>query len=143
MENSIKIADEVDIGYARQRLKNHVFTQLVTFFDEEAQKRGITKRDLAAALKKDAGQLNRVLNHPSNLTLETISDLLVALDAELDTRVVRFSERAPANYMHPLLGTIHGRTSNTVEAVPAAAKPSRLTPSGASSSQAHVELEIG
>ena len=50
MENSIKIVDETDIGYARQRLKNLVFSQLVTFFDDEAQRRGITKRDLALAL---------------------------------------------------------------------------------------------
>lgn len=141
MENSIKIVDETDIGYARQRLKNRVFTQLVTFFDEEAQKRGITKRDLALALQKDPGQLNRVLKHPSNLTLETISDLLVALDADLDTRVVRFSDKAPTNYMHPLLGTIKERSEIKMETKPPAPKPRQVTPSGASPSP-KVELEI-
>ena len=108
MENSLKLVDEGDLGYSRQRFKNRVFTQLVDFFATESEDRNFTKRDLAAALGKDAAQLNRILNHPSNLTLETISDLLSALDAEMDTSIVKFSERSPANYMHPLLARIKG-----------------------------------
>lgn len=123
MESSLKLVDEADIGYARQRLKNQVFTQLVSFFEEEANNRGITKRDLAAALDKDAAQLNRILKHPSNLTLETISDLLVALDAEMETRIVRFSQRLPTNYMHPMLAKI--RVQDTV--VKPTPSPSPLT----------------
>lgn len=106
MENSLEIVDEAELGYSRQRFKNRVFAQLVEFFASEAERRNITQADLAVALKKDGGQLNRLLRHPSNLTLETISDLLTALDAEMDTRVVRFADRAPANYMHPLMARI-------------------------------------
>jgi hypothetical protein len=108
VESSLKIVDEGEIGYARQRLKNRVFTQLLAFFEEEADRKQITQSDLAHALQKDPGQLNRLLRHPSNLTLDTISDLLVALEAELETRVVRFAEHHPQNYVHPLLARIKG-----------------------------------
>ena len=106
MEDSLKVVDESELGYARQRFKNRVFTQLVEFFETEAEERGIYQSDLAIALKKDAGQLSRLLKHPSNLTLETISDLLTALDAEMDTRIIRYAEQHRANYIHPLMARL-------------------------------------
>ncbi|MBL9011120.1 MAG: helix-turn-helix transcriptional regulator [Alphaproteobacteria bacterium] len=98
-----------DLNYYRQRYKNRVFTGLVEFFAKEAETLGVTKRDLAARLQRDPSQITRWLSSPSNLTLETISDLLFALGAEAEPpTIVSFRDRRPANYMHPLLARAVG-----------------------------------
>jgi len=91
------------ISYFRQRQKNRVFHQIAKFFADEAERRGLNRRILAERLQKDPAQITRWLSTPSNLTLDTISDLLLALDAEMDTRIVTFSERAKPNDCHDLI----------------------------------------
>lgn len=102
-----------DIYYFRKRLKNRIFSRLSAFFAEEAERTGITKRDLAARLNRNPSQITRWLSGPSNLTLDTLSDLLLAMDAEAEPpKFVRFADRVPANYgvgsnqAHPLVSTI-------------------------------------
>jgi transcriptional regulator with XRE-family HTH domain len=93
-----------DVFYYRRRLKNRIFARLASYFAEEAERTGITKKDLADRLNKDPSQITRWLSGPSNLTLDTLSDLLLAMDAEADPpRFVRFSDRPKANYLHPLI----------------------------------------
>jgi transcriptional regulator with XRE-family HTH domain len=100
---------ERDIQYYRQRHKNRVFEEIVAFFAEEAERRGITKKDIADRLRRDPAQITRWLSSPTNLTLDTISDILLALNAEMDHRVVRLSERPKANVMHPLIARVTNR----------------------------------
>jgi transcriptional regulator with XRE-family HTH domain len=100
---------ERDIYYYRKRYKNRVFSEIVAFFADEAERTGVTKRELAERLGRDPAQITRWLTMPSNLTQETISDLLLALGAEMDSRIVRFADRAQPNEMHPLIAQIlHG-----------------------------------
>lgn len=97
-----------DVAYYRQRQKNRVFTALVEFVAQEAKRRGITKKELAESLSKDPSQVTRWLSSPSNFELDTLSDLLLVLDAEMDHRIVRFSDRLKPNYAHPLISqSIH------------------------------------
>jgi transcriptional regulator with XRE-family HTH domain len=104
-KNAVKSAR--DISYYRKRYQNRFFANLVAFINEEAQREQITKKDMAERLGKDPGQLSRLLNHPSNLTLDTVSDLLLALDAEAEPpEIVRFEDRRPANYLHPLMARV-------------------------------------
>jgi hypothetical protein len=98
-----------DVACYRQRQKNRVFTELVSFFAEEAERSGMTKKDLADLLEKDPAQITRWLSAPSNFELDTLSDILLALDAEMDHRIVRFSDRTKPNYAHPLIATHMGR----------------------------------
>lgn len=101
------IKRERDIHYYRQRFKNRVYEKLVSFFAKEAERTGVTKKDIASRLKKDPAQVTRWLASPGNLTLDTISDLLLALDAEVEPiTIVRFADRRPANYAHPLVSRI-------------------------------------
>lgn len=96
-----------DVAYYRQRYQNRVFSKLVAFINEESQRDQITKKEMAERLGKDPGQLSRLLSNPSNLTLDTISDLLLALDAEAEPPdIVRFADRNEPNYMHPLMERI-------------------------------------
>jgi Helix-turn-helix len=92
-----------DVAYYRQRQKNRVFADLVKFFAEEAERTGITKKELSELVGKDPAQITRWLSAPSNFELDTLSDVLLALGAEMDHRIVRFSERSPSNYVHPLV----------------------------------------
>ena len=108
MENTSKptLVNDRDIFYYRQRSKNRVFEALTAFFAEEAERRHITKHDIAESLHRDPASITRWLTTPSNLTLDTISDLLLSLGAEMDYLVMRFADRGPPNEIHPLIDTI-------------------------------------
>lgn len=98
-----------DISYFRQRFKNRLFGKLANFFVEEAARTGVTKSDIAFRLDKDPSQITRWLSNPGNLTLDTISDLLLAMDAEAEPpAIIRFSERTKPNYAHPLIARATG-----------------------------------
>lgn len=106
MESSIKNAPKSnrDIAYYKQRYQNRVFAKIVNWISQEAEREQITKKDLAERLGKDAGQISRLLGHPSNLTLDTITELLLAFDAEAEPpEIVRFVDRPAANFVHPLI----------------------------------------
>lgn len=138
-----------DIHYFRQRFRNRIFGKIASFFAEEAKRTGITKREIATKLGRDPAQITRWLSQPSNLTIETISDLLLALDAEpKPLEISRFSERLAPNYAHPLVATVlDGQTSEMhIEAYVRVApgtndeqKRHRATPSGDNALHAHVE----
>ena len=102
-----------DTAYYRQRHRNRVFAKVIAFINEQAEKEQITQRELAVRLGKDPAQVSRWLRHPSNLTLDTISDLLLAFDAEAELpQIVKFKDRRPANYMHPLIARIQSRAAS-------------------------------
>jgi hypothetical protein len=132
MENTSKLdpMKTRDRAYYRQRQKNRVFTELVRFFADEAERRQITKKDLAEALAKDPAQITRWLSAPSNFELDTLSDILLALGAEMDHRIVRFSDRANANYAHPLVVAQPKMTVEISRPKPSA-DSSALKPTGA------------
>src|SRR5215470_7279740 len=108
MENTSKLSavSDRDVFYYRQRSKNRLFEALTSFFAEEAERRGITKRDIAECLRRDPASITRWLTAPSNLTLDTISDLLLSLGAEMDYTVAKFEDRARPNEMHELIARI-------------------------------------
>ena len=59
---------------------------------------------MAERMGKDPAVLTRLLSHPSNMTLDTISDILLALDAEAEPPVItKFKDKAAPNYIHPLV----------------------------------------
>jgi transcriptional regulator with XRE-family HTH domain len=93
-----------DIAYYQQRYRNRVFSKLVSFITEQAQRQHLTQKDIAERIRKDPASISRLLSSPSNLTLDTISDLLLAFDAEAEPpEIVQFKDRRPANYVHPLI----------------------------------------
>jgi transcriptional regulator with XRE-family HTH domain len=114
--SKISPVSERDIHYYRQRAKNRIFEALTSYFAEEAERMGVTKRDIAECLHRDPAQITRWLSSPSNLTIDTISDLLLSLGAELDYTVCKFSERAQSNEIHALIARLTATTPKaTVE----------------------------
>ena len=105
MENISKLpqVSDRDVFYYRQRAKNRLFEALTSFFAEEAKRRNISKRDIAECLGRDPASITRWLTTPNNLTLDTISDLLLSLGAEVDYTVAKFQDRPIPSEMHPLM----------------------------------------
>jgi hypothetical protein len=106
MENTSKQHDAIsrrDIAYYRRRHQNRVFSELAKFFAGEAENGRTTRKAIAQKLTKDPAQITRWLSSPSNLELDTISDLLLAMGAEMDHSVIRFIDRPKLNFAHPLV----------------------------------------
>lgn len=104
-----------EFAYYQQRYRNRVFSKLVAFIAEQAQKQKITRKDIAERIRKDPAHISRLLSNAGNLTLDTISDLLLALDAEAEPpEIVLFKDRRPPNYVHPLMA----RALNILASVP-------------------------
>ena len=77
-----KLTDR-EIFYFRQRNRNKIFQTVVAHFADEAAN-GLTKSELARRLGKDPAQITRWFSGPGNWTLDTVSDLLLSMDCELD-----------------------------------------------------------
>jgi transcriptional regulator with XRE-family HTH domain len=96
-----------DIAYYAQRYKNRVFSKLVSFIAEQCEAQGLTKKELAEAIGKDAGLVSRWLSQPSNLTLDTISELALAVNAEAEPpEFILFADRRQSNHVHPLIARV-------------------------------------
>ncbi len=129
-----------DIAYYKQRQKNRVFSELASFFAEEAGRGKISKKELAEALGKNPSQITRWLSAPSNFELDTLSELLLPMGAEMDHRIVRFSERAKPNYAHPLVAKVINHPSLVEEM--SSNHPVRLKPQTASRQNVSVTIAV-
>jgi hypothetical protein len=71
------------LEFFRNRLRTQLFDLVVSEYTKQARA-GFTKRDLARRISRRPEQITRWLGTPSNWTLETVSDLLLAIsEAEL------------------------------------------------------------
>ena len=85
---------ERDVLYFRHRYQNRVFQSVMAYFETLAERDGLTKAQLAQALGKDPAQITRWFAVPGNWTLDTVSDLLLAMQAEMSDEVIPFQEMA-------------------------------------------------
>jgi hypothetical protein len=90
MNNTLEIEKPTlrDVFYHRARLQNNIYHDVLERFAEMAEESGFTKKQLAVASGKDAAQITRLFAEPGNWTLATVSDLLLAMGAQLDHSVV-------------------------------------------------------
>lgn len=96
-----------DIAYFAQRYRNRVYSKLVSFIAEQCEARGLSQKDIAHILGKDPGLISRWLSQPSNLTLDTVSQLALAFDAEPEPPTfVLFSDRSESNHVHSLVARV-------------------------------------
>ena len=91
-----------DIAYARHRLRTRIFEEVLQAFVERHREDGTTKADLAQALGCERSQITRWLSGPGNWTINTISDLMLALRTELELGRIRFEHKPLPNYRHEL-----------------------------------------
>jgi hypothetical protein len=87
-------------AYFQERLRGRVFDFIVSRFERE-QGSGLNKAKLGRRIGKAPEIINRLLGAPSNLTLDTISDLLIGISGEEpDLSASPVLRRAPVNYSH-------------------------------------------
>ena len=88
-------------SYFQQRFQQQVFARLAKAFADRAEEFEITKSGIATLLDKDKAQINRILSHPTNLTLDTIGELAFALNYEPVLSLEDLSAPAMHNFCHP------------------------------------------
>lgn len=103
-------------AYYRQRQKNRVFGSIAEFFANGAERGEFSRKSLAEKMGKDPAQITRWFAGPSNLELDSISDILLAMGAEMDWRIVSFKDRPKPNYQHEIFTNVHASIS-TAQAV--------------------------
>jgi hypothetical protein len=87
-------------AYFQQRLRIRVFNFLLEKF-AKAQKKGLNKNILAKRIGRPPEVVNRWLGAPSNLTLDSISDLLLGISAEeLELEASSPVNQVESNYSH-------------------------------------------
>lgn len=91
-----------EIAYFNQRLRNRIFAAVMEAFAQEVASNRTSKALLARRLDKDPAQITRWFSGPGNWTLDTVSSLLLAMDAELEPRVCFFRDMATPNFVHPV-----------------------------------------
>jgi hypothetical protein len=82
--------------YFRTRVRHRIYDLVVREFLRWQKDSGLTKKDLARRIDRQAAQITRWLSYPGNWTLDTVSDLLLAMRAEPEFSVALIAERIAA-----------------------------------------------
>jgi len=69
-----------------------VYYDILNYFVDLAERDGLTIQDMADALGVEKEELQKLFSEPKDWTLAQISDLLLAMGAELKHKVVPIDE---------------------------------------------------
>lgn len=94
-----------DIFYFRRRFHNHLFAMVSAFYAQEAEAGRTSIDDIAGKLDVQRTTVMRWLRHPSGMTMETVSDLLFAMDAEIEPSTITVTRTNPEPVGGPRLST--------------------------------------
>ena len=117
-------------SYFEQRFRNRVYEVVIRALEKACEENNLKRKDIAERSNKKESQISRWLAGPGNWTLDTISNLLFAIDAELEFEVVKFKDKVRKNEFHDL-----NEPSREIEKLPAAQLPK-------TSGTKKVELEL-
>jgi transcriptional regulator with XRE-family HTH domain len=75
---------EEKLVYFRERLRNRLHAAIIDAFIKRSKERGLKQSDLATRIHRTRAQITRWFSTTSNLTLDSISDLMVGLGMDFD-----------------------------------------------------------
>ena len=116
--------------YCRERLRNRIFDCVIKALADRAAMGGTTRASVAKRLGKDPAQVSRWFSGPSNWTIDTISDLMLALNAELILEHRLYEDLVAPNYRHPLADTAESASASHVAIRPDGGQALDTTGSG-------------
>jgi hypothetical protein len=90
------------LAYFRERFRDRLYELVASEFLKKERAGELTRADLARRIGRKPEQINRWLGAPGNWTIETVSDLLLAISkSELNFQLAPLENRAPRNYAGP------------------------------------------
>ncbi|MFO1047910.1 MAG: helix-turn-helix transcriptional regulator [Geminicoccaceae bacterium] len=95
--------DTADVEYFRQRNRERLYAAVMSVVAECIEDGNLTKADIARIIGKDPAQITKWFGGPANLTLDTISLLLLSCGAEMDYYPVYLGARGLRNDEHDLV----------------------------------------
>ncbi|MCY4151978.1 MAG: hypothetical protein OXE94_07055 [Aestuariivita sp.] len=87
------------LSYFRERFRDHLYDLVIEEFEKKYQNGDLTRADIAKQIGRRPEQITRWLGAPGNWTLETVSDLLLAITkSEPVVSLLPLEGRSPRNY---------------------------------------------
>jgi transcriptional regulator with XRE-family HTH domain len=71
-----------------------IYLELTEQILEHMRRKGLSQKELAERMDVSEAQVSRLFGETSNMTLRTLAKILIALDAELEARLVPGSDAA-------------------------------------------------
>lgn len=85
-------------AYLCERVRNDYYDYVLTKFHEANETRGLTKADIARRLNLGPDRVSKLLGAPGNWTIDTVTELLIAICREENTpHSVSYLNRKAAN----------------------------------------------
>lgn len=81
------------LAYFRERLRNRLYSMVVKEFLKQSETHKLTRADIARRIGRKPEQITRWLGVPSNWTLDTVSDLMLAMGAEPDFSIALLAHK--------------------------------------------------
>jgi hypothetical protein len=111
-----------DKAYFRARLRRKVHGMILKRFGEMSENDVSLRAMLADRLGIHRSQVTRWLASPSNLTLDTLSDLMLGMNKEVEVSAVRVGDGIRSNYSHPTstigsMGTVQSASASTLKTI--------------------------
>jgi transcriptional regulator with XRE-family HTH domain len=83
-----------DVKQARTFYQEHLLVEITELMCKMLKRQGVSRRELARRLDKNASQVNAILNGEANLTYQQIADVFTALGLELRVVAVPIQKRS-------------------------------------------------
>ena len=130
--SEVLIGDKIPVGtlsYFRERFRDRLYDLVMEEFLKQDAETGLTRAEVARRIGRRPEQITRWFGAPGNWTLETVSDLLLAIaKSEPDVNLLPLEGRPIRNYRWPHLPT--GRNIQEASSEPAKSAIEANNPTG-------------